>query len=568
MSDARRYNLHGAIGSGVEGTNQFPYNEPYWENYGQHSFWFVQFGSYIFGGVNGTNGDFKWYSNRQSDADETTCFFDLDRSTATVRMKAAVVTNNFIVSGTNFGSYIVASNSIYSPYFYGQGYGLTNLNFRNLSTNGCVDGNTLIVSGGNIIAWSQMAPSNLSTNGSSSGQVLTSSGGVTAWATPAAGYSDAQAQAAVGMTNGNGYTITNLNPYTFGGFQDIAFIPITNFLNGWVNWDTFQTATNELASVYRQGNRTWIQGTLRNPSGSGYVSSMFALPWGYRPSRYTRLAPSAYNGSAIISGSVNFNIDGNTSPEVSVLSGNGFLALSGAIVTPQYFDAYTNRFSTNTFVLVPPHCPPKTSLIVYTHGVGEDEFAPVMDALKQANIQALLATNCIIISHLAHGNNWGNLASQSDYTNAVAWASTQAIITNTMILSQSMGGLDGLDLMARFTNFSRWYGIYPVCNLGWMYTNNGGGFQTQITNAFGFTTAGGFAAATVNCDPMTFATNLYGGKRYRVTSSLSDTVVDATNNSIAFTNLVKWSTRLVTTGNHGDASNFNTNDMLSFLFGP
>ena len=46
-------NLRGALGVGLEGLSQFPYNTPYWECYNHNSFWFVEAGSEngIFGGV-------------------------------------------------------------------------------------------------------------------------------------------------------------------------------------------------------------------------------------------------------------------------------------------------------------------------------------------------------------------------------------------------------------------------------------------------------------------------------------------------------------------------------------
>lgn len=94
IGDAQGYDLSGALGCGVKGTNQFPYNEPYWENYNQHSLWFVQFGPGIFGGVNGTNGDFVWYQTKTSDAAETGKLMEVVRATTNVTIFGSLVLSN------------------------------------------------------------------------------------------------------------------------------------------------------------------------------------------------------------------------------------------------------------------------------------------------------------------------------------------------------------------------------------------------------------------------------------------------------------------------------------------
>ncbi len=84
LTDPRRYTLLGALGVGVLDTNQFPYNEPYWECYGQHSFNFVQYGPGVFGSVNGTNGNFTWYQSKTSDTNNAGKMFEINRAAGVV----------------------------------------------------------------------------------------------------------------------------------------------------------------------------------------------------------------------------------------------------------------------------------------------------------------------------------------------------------------------------------------------------------------------------------------------------------------------------------------------------
>jgi hypothetical protein len=86
-------NLCGALGVGSEYANQFPYNQPYWECYGEHSFNFVQY-SQIFGTVNGTNGDFVWYRNKTSDDDESTKMFEIVRPRTNVTSFVPIIISN------------------------------------------------------------------------------------------------------------------------------------------------------------------------------------------------------------------------------------------------------------------------------------------------------------------------------------------------------------------------------------------------------------------------------------------------------------------------------------------
>jgi len=85
--------LRGALGVGSPFVDQFPYNSPYWECYGQNSFSFVQYAQ-VFGMVNGTNGDFVWYRFKTSDADESTKMFEIHRPRTNVVSFVPLIISN------------------------------------------------------------------------------------------------------------------------------------------------------------------------------------------------------------------------------------------------------------------------------------------------------------------------------------------------------------------------------------------------------------------------------------------------------------------------------------------
>ena len=116
--------LRGALGCGVEGTNQWPYNQPYWECYGGNSYAWVQYGLGIFGCVNGVNGNFQWFANHNNTdgSGSNTVFFETVRSNKSVAIggptggflwiKNSSSAQAPVLSGTNAGVALWASNGV------------------------------------------------------------------------------------------------------------------------------------------------------------------------------------------------------------------------------------------------------------------------------------------------------------------------------------------------------------------------------------------------------------------------------------------------------------------------
>jgi hypothetical protein len=222
-----------------------------------------------------------------------------------------------------------------------------------------------------------------------------------------------------------------------------------------------------------------------------------------------------------------------------------------------------------TMYLVPT-APQNGTLVVYHHGVGENEDAWLADTLKDTVRDALLADGYILAGSNAHDENWGNAASVADYNALYADAAARFTLTKVMFLSQSMGGLSGLNCVVDSTiPVAGWAGIYPVCSLADMFANNAGAYAAAIRAAYGIAADGSdYAAKTAGCDPLLVAATEYTIPM-RFYASAADTVVGKTANSDAMSAHVADNTPeesvVVCSGDHGDPSHFQPSDLIAFF---
>lgn len=213
---------------------------------------------------------------------------------------------------------------------------------------------------------------------------------------------------------------------------------------------------------------------------------------------------------------------------------------------------------------------PSGTLVIYHHGSSEDEGAWTDDALKAALRGALLAEGHILAASNAHGNNWGSAAALADYLALYTDAVTRYDVIKVVFLSQSMGGLSGLLCVADGTiPVAGWYGIYPVCSLADMWADGLGTYADAIKAAYGIAPDGSdYVAKTAGHDPLLLAGSLYDIPM-RFTASPDDTVVDKTANSDAMSALVAdytpEETVVACTGNHGNPSHFQPDDVIAFI---
>lgn len=182
-------------------------------------------------------------------------------------------------------------------------------------------------------------------------------------------------------------------------------------------------------------------------------------------------------------------------------------------------------------VLVPDTYNPAVGapLILYHHGLGEDDDALLDDALKLGCVTALINAGFILAGTNAHGNSWGNDDALADYIALYNYCIANYTITYTCAWSQSMGGLSGLLSVVQGTiPYKGWLGTYPITNLAdaWLTA----AWKAQIKIAYGFADDADYAVSTAGHDPNLMAGALFT-IRFRFYASYADAAVLKVNNS-------------------------------------
>lgn len=211
-----------------------------------------------------------------------------------------------------------------------------------------------------------------------------------------------------------------------------------------------------------------------------------------------------------------------------------------------------------------------TKLVIYFHGAGDTQNEPFTEPESKYVIDELLSKGYIVAASNAHGNNWGNQASQDDYLALYNYINGLYNISEVIYIGHSMGGLSSLSMLANNTipKTTAWYGIFPVTNLNEAYFVETG-FVASIEAAYGFTGGANYAAATAGYDPQLRTTALYAGRRYTMTASPDDVVIFKTTNADLFNAKLlagQISSSIITaTGNHGNISHFIPKSVSNFI---
>ncbi len=205
---------------------------------------------------------------------------------------------------------------------------------------------------------------------------------------------------------------------------------------------------------------------------------------------------------------------------------------------------------------------PSTStskVVVYTHGAGETVENIFRDPAKQEMFTTLLGAGYALAATDAHGDNWGNTASQRDNLVLVDELRERGL-RDVYVLALSMGGFDGLELLDRVP-VKAWAGIFPACDLASVYAL--GLYRGQIRTAYGRTgTRLGDAISRrspVDFDPP-------DGLPMRFWASSGDRIIPKRENTDACAALARRRGARVevtaTRGDHGDASNLDPDGVL------
>lgn len=217
-----------------------------------------------------------------------------------------------------------------------------------------------------------------------------------------------------------------------------------------------------------------------------------------------------------------------------------------------------------------PYAGAPTGVIMYVHGSGEDQTGLITDTLKFSCRDALINAGYILCGTNAHGNNWGNQLSIDDYVALEKYIRANYNVKNVALWSQSMGGLDGLSVLAQGKiKLVGWLGTYPVCNLANLYGL--GTYAGAINTAFGITGSGNatYANLTYGQDPALKKGFAWRHVPMRFYASTGDTVVPRAQNTDVLAAVVAGSCResvvVPCTGEHGDPSHFIASEYLAFF---
>lgn len=133
------------------------------------------------------------------------------------------------------------------------------------------------------------------------------------------------------------------------------------------------------------------------------------------------------------------------------------------------------------WIAVPPI--PAKALVLYVHSFTTDRSA-ITYHQRKAFTEALLGRGFVVLSSDAHGDAWGDPASQADYVSLAAAGTARFGALPTFIVSESMGGVAGLDLVANHAipRLRGWVGIVPVVDL--LAADRKAGFRASIAKAY------------------------------------------------------------------------------------
>lgn len=208
------------------------------------------------------------------------------------------------------------------------------------------------------------------------------------------------------------------------------------------------------------------------------------------------------------------------------------------------------------YVLARPRHPRAGRVVLYMHGAGSNATHAVDDPRLGSLTAALLAAGYAVAASDAHGDNWGDDPSVADQV-ALAHHLATLGLDRVYVLAESMGGLDALRLIGQVP-VRAWAGLYPVCNLASI--DAVGTYSAAIRAANGGTVPP--SLSPVRPAPL-------HGLPMRFWASPSDSVVPkAQNTDVCAANATADGAQVTltaTTGDHGDASNFDPYGLVGFF---
>lgn len=226
----------------------------------------------------------------------------------------------------------------------------------------------------------------------------------------------------------------------------------------------------------------------------------------------------------------------------------------------------------HTMAEIPTNYQPlkKNKYVIVFHGAGGAIVDFWNNPLHKSMIDSFVNAGYIVIgSDYSNILNWGNPDSVKQTQDLISYyRQVFKLEDQPYVYMSSMGGATALNAMAHgVIKPKAVIGEFPVMNLSNMYMTN---FKSQIDTAYGIGSANSYSSATKGYDPVNDNEgSVFATIPFKIWSSYSDTVVVRTQNADMFAqkvNTAGGNVQIVTsTGDHGDASNFDPQTATDFF---
>ena len=210
--------------------------------------------------------------------------------------------------------------------------------------------------------------------------------------------------------------------------------------------------------------------------------------------------------------------------------------------------------------------------VLYNHGSGQSGLDISTNRHDICLVNALVQAGYVVIaSDYKIQNCWGNSQCIRDIAAVQErWKGYLNLRPAPYVISESMGGIVTWNAISHGTlSPLAVVGIYPACNLSNMYAGGTGPFYLAIQNDYDFSSPSGYPAATAGYDPMLAPASEFTAFPILMWASYFDTSVLRSENEYPFAVRVNAAGGnamiILSSGNHGDASNFNPRAVLEFF---
>lgn len=360
-------------------------------------------------------------------------------------------------------------------------------------------------------------------------------------------------------------------------------IPFLAFGGGWSNKTDAADGDYEPAYVASDGVNVSSGGFIEGPNSSvtpGGAAQFVYIPNGYVPTVNHRSAtvPVVTNGGTeYLSASLIWRPDRLVELGLFDAASIAFFPNQHSMPNPANLlgqCGWSDNGDEVTVMIPQMGDQVEIDLVIYDHGAGDDHLSHLSSAGTGSSQQRMAPIIPALLDEKywtvgfnggAIAENWGNAAAFAALQALIAKVKTFGPVRSIKILGQSMGGLVGLRALGDIAEVTHFYGIYPACNRQAVYTSGVGDFAAKMATADG----GVFSANSTTLDPMLMTLSKFAGKKFRAAASESDSIINTDNNTDAFitriTGTAASATKLTATGDHGDASAFDADDIITFF---